>query len=129
MNGLERKLKFIVVGGVNTLIGYGLFALVYYIASGEVHYLWIGTVSHVLSASVAFLTHRTFVFHSSAPLFPEFVRCQIAYAALLPVGLGLLFLFHEIAGLPVLAAQAMAIVCSVVLNYLANAKFIFRTNA
>lgn len=125
----SEKLRFLIVGGYNTLFGYLAFALAYVLFGAQIHYTILVILVHFIALTNSFITQRFFVFKSRGPWFAEFMRFQVSYLALLPVGLGLLALLHDYAGLPVLLAQAYALVIMVVISYLSGRHFTFRKKA
>lgn len=121
-----QKLRFLVVGALNTFVGYGLFAFIYLISSDKFHYIIPAGAAHFLSVTFSFLTQRYLVFRSKGPWLHEYIKFQLAYLTILPVSFGLLLLFHEVVGWSVLIAQAGALVITVALGYFASSRFTFR---
>jgi putative flippase GtrA len=124
--GSDRRLRFLVVGAYNTAFGYVFFAIAYLLFGERLHYLAIGVACHFIAVTHSFLTQRYLVFRSRGPWLGEYGRFQLAYLATLPFGVGLLALFHDLVGLPVLWAQACALAVLVVYTYLASSRFAFR---
>lgn len=122
----DQKIRFLFVGGYNTAFGYLTFVLLYWLAGEWFHYVVIAITAHFLAVTNSFLTQRHFVFRSTGPWKQEFIRFQIAYLTTLPIGIGLLALFHDVANMPILLAQAVSLVVIVVISYIASSRFTFR---
>lgn len=126
---LPQKLRFLVAGAYNTVFAYASFATLIFLFGGSVHYLVIGVVNHVICVSNAFLVHRFLVFRSHEPWMPSFVRFNVSQLVTLAFGLAMLYSLVEYGKLRPLAAQAMSIGATVVLNYMLHRHFSFATEA
>ena len=74
----SEKLRFLVVGAGNTLIGYVCFLLMFALLDP-----WVGTVAilvaaYLLALPIAFVNQRLLVFRSRSPLLREFGRFLLA---------------------------------------------------
>ena len=58
----DQKLKYLLTGGYNTIVGYLIFVLVFYYFSATAnHYLLLG-ISHLIGTVHNFFSYGTFVF-------------------------------------------------------------------
>lgn len=74
-----RGIKYLVVGGWNTLFGYLAFLLVYkYLSEYLPSYVVIG-ISYVFSITNAYLCYRYFVFKSTGNWLREYLRFYVVY--------------------------------------------------
>ena len=114
-----RPLLFIVVGGLNTLIGYGLFAVFYLLSHQRQASLVAATVIGVL---FNFFTTGRLVFanHGYRMLFP-FV---LVYAVVLALNMAALEALAR-AGVSTLGAQAIALPILAAVTYLLNRYIVF----
>jgi putative flippase GtrA len=122
-----EKLRFLVVGAVNTLVGYVIFAVAYLVVGTWLHYLLVALASHFLAVCIAYYLQRTWVFRSTGPIWPEFVRYNLSLIAVLSIGMTSLFLLVSGFGLPPLVAQATVTLLTVIGSYLAHRDFSFRS--
>lgn len=122
----NRTLRYLLVGGWNTLFGYGIFAGLYLILNEDLSYLLIAVMSHFLAVTQSFITQRRFVFCSGQPWAGEYMRFHIAHLGSLLAGLIALRLLVETIGVPPLLAQAVATVLITVLSYFLHLHFTFR---
>lgn len=122
----DQRIRFLFVGGYNTAFGYLCFACAYWLFGEFVHYTILVTVTHFLAVTNSFLTQRYFVFCSRNCWKAEFFRFQLAYLAMLPVGIGLLAVFYDLLGLRMLIAQAGAMLTAVLISYYFSSRYTFR---
>jgi len=116
----RRLLRFLAVGILNTVVGYGLFAALY---------LALG--SHRVAAVLAFVGGVLFNFFSTGRLVFESrsLRALVPFTAgyLVILGLNLVLLEVLVAfGVGALIAQAVSLPLVVVASYLINARIVFR---
>jgi putative flippase GtrA len=121
----NRKLRFLVVGGWNTLFGYLSFYVLYLLAAGRLHYLIIAVLAHFVAVTQSYVMQRRLVFRSAAPVTGEFVRFNASHIGTLLFGLLAMALLVEAAGMSPLIAQAIVILMSVVLSYLLHSRLSF----
>lgn len=118
------KVRFVVVGGWNTVFGYLAFAGLYLLLGRR--YMIAAVLGHVLAVSQAFLAHRVLTFRSHGGPFGEFLRFNLAYSGSLALGLAGLPLLVEVFRVPPLVAQAAMIAVSTLGSYVIHRAFTFR---
>ena len=121
----SRKLRFLVVGGWNTLFGYLSFYVLYLLAADRLHYLIIAILAHFVAVTQSYVMQRRLVFRSDAPVASEFLRFNVSLIGTLLFGLLAMALLVEAAGLSPLAAQAIVILMSVILSYVLHSRMSF----
>lgn len=123
--GANQKMRFMIVGGWNTLFGYLCFVVLYAVLHRHLHYLLIGVLAHATATVHAFVAHRFFVFRSREPWFGEFVRFNISLLFVMGYAIAALWLLVEIFHLDPVIAQGLVTVVSVVFSYVAHRRFSF----
>jgi len=88
-------LRYLLVGGFNTLFGYGLFALLNWLFTGmgRFSYMYATFLSSLISITVAFLGYKWFVFRTHGNYLAEWIRCVGVYGSTMLIAL---------AGMPIL---------------------------
>jgi putative flippase GtrA len=128
-------LRFLVVGGLNTAVGFGSFATFNYLLTGSVPYPYMvaGVLSNVVSITVAFIGYKFFVFRSKGNILHEYLRTFVVYGSLGALGLVLLpilvFLLGRIMSNAVLVpyvAQAVAMLVVICSSFFGHKKYSFR---
>lgn len=122
----DERVRFLIVGGVNTVVGYLLFALLNAVLGWQ--YLVALVVSYVFATLIAFLLHRRYTFrvHRSGNILVDLIRFEAVYAVLLAFNTVALWLLVDIGRVPPLLAQAIVVVVSTVLSFVGNKLFSFR---
>lgn len=132
----DQRVAFLVVGGVNTVVGFGIFVA----CSQTLGHLVDGRfgtvagslvtvgVSHVLSVLFAFVMHRRLVFRVRGHVLRDLVRFESVYLTTFAVNAIALTVLVEL-GLHRIPAQAIIFVPILVLNYLGHRYFSFRPGA
>jgi putative flippase GtrA len=122
----DERFRFLLVGGWNTVFGYGIFVVLERTLGQATHYLLALLVAHVIATLVAFLGHRYITFRVKGSFFKDLVRFWSVYAGLLAVNAIMLPLLVEVGGVPVLLAQALFIVVTTLTSYAGHKYFSFR---
>lgn len=121
----SQKLRFLIVGAINTVFGYSFFAVLLR-AFGETQYVIAVAVSTIVATSLSFALNRLYVFGSRGQLFFDYLRFQITYSVVLLVNLALLLVLVELVDWPVLLSQAVCLCFVAVSSYLGHKYFSFR---
>jgi putative flippase GtrA len=128
---LPRGLRYILVGGVNTAVGYALFALCYLGLYKWLAYGFILTISHVLAVSFSFATHSRWVFsgtyaHGWRALLHAWWRFQLAYLGLFGLGFTVNMCMLRWVHPSVWLAQFVATGMGVAVGYTVHRWFVFK---
>lgn len=112
--------KFLVVGGLNTVIGYSIFALVTLLGFGPGIALML---TYIIGVPVNYFTTGQMVFDSSS--IKSFLLFIMSYISIYFVNWGLLTLLIRF-GLNQLLAQAIIVPFIAILSFLVFKNFVFR---
>ena len=127
--GLEREeVRYIIAGGLTTLVNFVVFALMNEIMRIDV------TVSNVTSISVsilfAYVVNKHFVFkrrcNSGTELVMEFIKFVGSRLFTMAVEIGAVWLFVEVLVLNALLGKAVSQVIVIILNYIISKLIVFR---
>lgn len=122
----SEKFRFLVIGAFNTIFGYLVFLALYRALGADIHYLIISAAAHALSVIVAFAGQRTLVFRSAKPWPGEFIRYNISLLFSFLSGLLSLYVLVEFADLKPTVGQAITVVFTVMISYLAHRYYSFK---
>ena len=79
----QVKVRFLLVGIVNTIIGLAVFPLLFFgLSAFELHYLIILTLSQIVSVTWAFGLAKYVVFRSKGPIEKEYGRFLIFHGGI-----------------------------------------------
>ena len=129
----QRPIKYVLVGILNTVFGFGFFAACYLALDGRIPYAAILVLSHVLAVSFSFTTHHLWVFADNSrgsfvAVTQAWLRFQFAYLGLLALGLAVNgAMLRWVVSSPWLA-QLAAMAVGVVLGYVVHKTYVFRTH-
>jgi putative flippase GtrA len=124
----DEKVRFVLAGGWNTVVGCVVFAVLHFLLAEKIHYLVIAVLSHLISVFNAWFTHRTFVFKSSAEMLPEYLRFNLSMLLTLLFQVGALWLAVGILGLHPILSQTCIVVLAAALSYVIHSNFSFQKN-
>jgi putative flippase GtrA len=122
----SREFKFLLVGGINTAVGYLLFvALQVSLPEG------ISDQSELLMAYVpatilGYLLQRRFVWKSENRKSKEAVRYLLFVAAQFALNLGMLWVLATVLGLNAILAQSLATATLIVIAFIVHGKWTFK---
>jgi glycosyltransferase involved in cell wall biosynthesis len=125
---LHQKLRYLVVGGWNTLFGYLAFAAAYWllVEKAGVNYTVAFVTSYSLAVLNAYWGYKLLVFRTSNKFRREFPRFAIVYVVALAVNLIVFPWLTSTLRLNPYLSQAIFTVALVVGTYIVNKRFSFR---
>jgi putative flippase GtrA len=122
----REQLLYLVVGGWNTVFGYGVWALMQYLLGDYLHYLVIVLLAWPIAVLNAYLGYRSIVFRSRGPVLKELPRFSLVYLVTLVVNLALLPVALRVLPFNIYVVQALFTVVVVVSSYLGHKYYSFR---
>ena len=123
----DRRVRYVFAGGVAALIYYLVFSGGWLLSAGRMPYLAMAVVANLVTAITTYPLYRRGVFRVTGPWLSGFLRFYVICLWSLAFGFVGLPLLIEVAGVPVLLAQAIVIVASPLINYQVNKFWAFRT--
>lgn len=121
---LVKAAKFAVVGVANTLIDYGVFALLAQLLGVNVYFSQV--ISYSCGVLNSYVFNRSWTFKSQSRFFsPTLVRFLVLNLAMLAVSTGLLALLMQF-GLGKLLAKAGSVAVTMALSFLVNRLWVFQ---
>jgi putative flippase GtrA len=131
---LQQVIRYLLVGGFNTIFGYALFAALNLLLQplGSYSYMLASFLANLIAITVAFLGYKWFVFKTHGSYLREWMRCLAVYSTSMVVTLAglpvLVTLIHHVLKpqkpAPYIAAAVMAVV-TVALSFLGHKHFSF----
>lgn len=130
LRGLVRdeRVRFLAVGGTNTVVGYALFSAftLWVFAGVPFGYLLSLILSYAISITLAFVLYRRFVFPVKGRIVSDFIKFVGVYLVAIGINAVLLPLLVEVVGLHPLLAQAISLVLTTLLSYFGHKYVSFR---
>lgn len=124
----DQRVRFLAVGGVNTVLGYAIYAALaqWVFAHVPFGYLIALVISYAISITVAFVLYRRFVFVVKGNVLIDFLRFVGVYAVSILANAVALPLLVEFGGLNPLLAQAIVLVVTTLISFVGHKYFSFR---
>lgn len=124
----DQKLKYLLTGGYNTIVGYLIFVLVFYYFSATAnHYLLLG-ISHLIGTVHNFFSYGTFVF--KLKLKPRklrnYLKFNLVYIFLFILNITLFSLLTKTMNWDLYFSQAIIVIHLAILGYILNKYYSFK---
>lgn len=118
-------IRYLIAGGYNTVFGFAVFTGLFFLLESDLHYLGIAIITQIISITNSYIVYRVFVFKSRGRIINEYFRIYIVYGISFILGIALLTLLVEFAGLHPVLAQFFVIIITVIVSYIGNRRFTF----
>lgn len=120
-----EKIRFLLVGGFNTVVSYLIFAGFIQIL-GEASYQLSLVLSWILSSFISFSTQKIFVFQTKGNWCREYIKCLLTWTIGYLINAGTLELVVKVLRLDVYIGQAVSILLTTVITYILFKHFAFK---
>ncbi len=117
--------RFLIVGGISTLVNYTVFAVLYFLGLG---YLLASAIGYITGFVIGFIFNKQFTFKSNNTWHMEALKQTAVYALSLLLNLSVLYLLVTKLGLAPLVANIIAIGISTITNFISMKFFVFTKN-
>ena len=121
-----RGLAFLVVGGINTLIGYVVTVGLYYVLSPAWPLLGIAAVANVICITISFSMYKLFIFKGGGSWLTEYLRCYLVYGGNAVFGMVGLWFLVDVLGVSVWLAQAVVLAIGAASSFVGHEFFTFK---
>jgi len=118
-----QPIRFLFVGGLNTLVGYGIYALLVYLG---VNYLVSNTISTVIGVIHSYLWNRFFTFKSKNKALKEITKFISVYIVSYLIGMFTLFIFKDKLNISPYIAGLINLVITTLISYFGHKYISFR---
>lgn len=116
----QRFLKFLIVGGVNTVFGYSIYCICIYIG---IHYFLSLLISTILGVLFNYRTIGSFVFQDKNK--GAFLKFVLVYCIVYMIN-AICLSFVLLKGMGYYAGAGVLTIPIAILTYLLNSKFVFK---
>lgn len=122
----RQEIRYLIAGGWNTVFGYGVYAGMYYFLHQCIHYLLIAVVANVIAITMAYATHKIFVFRTKGNAAREYLKFYGVYGLTTVLGLLALPLLIEVLKINPYIAPLITIAITIIMSYLGHKHFSFK---
>lgn len=123
---LNEKIRYILIGGYNTVVGYSVFAVLWMLWGQSLHYIVILTLSHIIAVTNAYFGYRILVFRKKGDGWQDFFRFNMVYVGAFVFNVLALPILIEVGNFHPLVAQGVLVMMTTVMSYLLHRRFSFR---
>ncbi|MNO35597.1 GtrA-like protein [compost metagenome] len=121
----KQPIKFLIVGILNTIVGYSVYALyIFFIDKNYVHALLI---SHIIGVVHSYIWNRRWTFRQSHSSFGSIAKFVTIYIFTFLINLLLLSFFVDKMEVNTLVAQGIALFLTTLISYLGHKYWSFRS--
>ena len=125
---MARPLRFLLVGGFNTVASYGLFLFFVWLLGAGRYQLCLA-LQYIFFSFIAFALHKVFVFADTTTnikkIIKQYTAAAMTWLASYALNAALLHLFVDMLAFNLYLAQLFAMVAVAVANYYGLKKFAF----
>lgn len=123
---LNQKLRYLLVGGFNTVFSYAIFCLFQLLLGKYLHYLVSLVLVYFISVFNSFINLRFFVFRSRGRFWHEYLKVNFVYLWHLLFNILLLYMLKDKMHVNIFIAQFICAIALVVIVYFAHKHFSFK---
>lgn len=120
-----EKLRFLLVGGYNTVFSYLLYILFLYLLNNDSPQIAL-ILSFLISSLNSYLTQKFFVFNTRGHYLKEYLRCVETWGIAYLFNVGLLWICIHYLKLNAYIAQIPVLILISIINYILLKYFAFR---
>lgn len=117
-----QQIRFLFVGGLNTLVGYGSYALLLFLG---LNYFLANTISYIIGIIHSYIWNKKFTFKSNNKSILEVIKFVFVYVINYLIGLGFLSLFINVFNVNEYIAGVLNLVVTTLISYFGHKYFSF----
>ena len=121
----SQKLRFLLVGGFNTIVSYLMFFCFLKILGNNYYQLSL-FLSWIMSSVISFFTQKIFVWQTVGNYIKEYVKCLISWSIGYLINALVLEIFVKLLKLDASTGQIIAIFITTIITYILFKKFVFK---
>ncbi len=122
----RKEVRYVLVGGWNTLFGWAVFVALQLTVGATIGYMAVLVIAQVVSIINAYLCYRWLVFRVQGSWWLDFFRFSTVYWIVFALNIAALPLMVSALGMNVIVAQTVFVVVTVISSYIAHNRFSFR---
>ena len=122
----SRVTRFGIYGGINTLLGFITYPILYYLFSSKLSYMEILYISFFICTHYAFFTTKYYVFRSGKSFIAEYLRYMMFHFLMLAINLIYLPIFVEILTIHPSISQILFNFLIIIFSYFWHLKITFK---
>lgn len=117
-------LKFILVGAVNTILGFGTFFIL--VEFFDFHPQLANAFGYVLALIIAYYLNKLFVFSGAVPTRYVVFRFMLSFVIAFTINQSTLYILYDLCGANILLSQGFAMFAYTIIFYVLSKAFVFK---
>ena len=123
----EIPKKFMIIGIINTIFGYLIGLLNYFLFYSKIGIIGVGFLNNIIAITFSFTLLKFFVFKTTnINWFLEYIRSYVVYGIQGLAGILILWICVSFFNINIFFSQAISILTTVLLSYFGHKKFTFK---
>lgn len=114
---MSRKFRYLFVGAWNTLFGYSLGVILYFLLEKSFHIVLICVISNIVCITMSFFMYKVFVFQTKGNWLAEYLRSYFVYGGSALFGTVAIWILVDTFKIPFWISQGITISLTVVISY------------
>lgn len=119
----RREVRFLIVGAINTAVGYGAYA---FFLSIDLNYLIAVTLSTIVGVANSYVWNRYFTFNSRGKAISELARFSLVYLVSYCISMIFLYLVVGVFGLNAYIAGGVNLILTTLISWFGHKNFSFK---
>ena len=120
----DQRVRFLIVGGINTAVGYGTFAAVIFLGG---HYIVANVIATAVGVTVSYFLNKYFTFRQYKKSFTEIIRFISVYFVSFMLGNVVLYVMVDIISISPYLAGALNLIFTTLISWFGHKYFSFRS--
>ena len=123
----DFKIKFLLIGIINTLVNYFFSIATYYLFYKDFGFVLYNVLNTFFGITFSFSMFKFFLFKTDNHLYlKEYFKSYVVYALKILIGFFLLFIFLELLKINIFASQALTIILTTLFTYKGHKNYTFK---
>ena len=121
------KIKFLLIGIINTLVNYFFSIATYYLFYKDFGFVMYSILNIFFGITFSFSMFKFFLFKTSNHLYlKEYIKSYVVYASKILIGIFLLFIFLEFLKINIFISQALVVALTTLFTYKGHINYTFK---
>ena len=121
----DQRIRFLIVGGINTAVGYGTFAALIFCGA---HYILAHVAATIIGTTCSYILNKYFTFKQYKKSFAEVCRFVLVYITSFISGIVVLYVMVTLMSLDAYFAGMLNLVFTTLISWFGHKYFSFRGN-
>lgn len=122
----KKPIKYLVVGGWNTVFGYFSTIGFYKLFAAYLHIILIATMTNILTISMSFATYKLLVFQTEGNWWKEYARSYVVYGLAAIISIMGLWVLVDVFHVDIWISQGLVMIIVVIMSYFGHDRYTFK---